>query len=57
MLAHRCQLKPALAHTLAIDPTAVPDVYGTDEYILARDLTRGDSLASVEETDLFARVD
>jgi hypothetical protein len=46
-----------LAHTLAIEPEAVPDVYGTDEYALARDLTRGDSLASSEETDLFARVD
>jgi mycothiol S-conjugate amidase len=56
MRAHRCQLKPALAQTLAIDPEAVPDVYGTDEYILARDFTSGGNVANAEETDLFARV-
>ncbi len=57
MRAHRCQIKPALAQTLSIDPGAVPDVYGTEEYILARDLTTEDHGACLAETDLFARVE
>jgi mycothiol S-conjugate amidase len=57
MRAHRCQIKPALAQTLSIDPGAVPDVYGTEEYILARDLTTDEHGASPAETDLFARVE
>jgi mycothiol S-conjugate amidase len=56
MRAHRCQLKPALLKTLAIDPNAVPDVFGTEEYILARDLTSEENVDATEETDLFARV-
>ncbi|MGO9661419.1 MAG: PIG-L family deacetylase [Acidimicrobiales bacterium] len=56
MRAHRCQLKPALAQTLSIDPGAVPDVYGTEEYILARDLT-AQAGAAGGETDLFAGVE
>ena len=57
MRAHRSQTKPALAETLSIAPEAIPDVYGVDEYILARDLTGRDERAGLKETDLFAGVD
>jgi mycothiol S-conjugate amidase len=56
MRVHRCQITPALAETLSVPPDAIPDVYDVDEYILARDLTRQEEGAAVDEVDLFARV-
>ena len=57
MRAHRCQLRPATVKTLSIAKDAVPDIFGSEEYILARDLTaRRDSQVG-EETDLFAGVE
>jgi mycothiol S-conjugate amidase len=56
MRVHRCQITPALAETLSIPPDAIPDVYGVDEYILAR-CTHHDSGAVVDEVDLFAMSD
>jgi mycothiol S-conjugate amidase len=53
---HRCQVTPALAETLSIPPDVIPDIYGVDEYILARDLTQHDKGVVGEEPDLFARV-
>ncbi len=57
MRVHRCQITPALAETLSVPPEAVPDIYGVDEYILARDLTQDDDGSPVAEVDLYARVD
>jgi len=57
MSAHHCQLKPGLKKTLSIAPDAVADVYGIDEYTLARDLTPQGRGTALEETDLFARLD
>jgi mycothiol S-conjugate amidase len=56
MRVHRCQITPALAETLSIAPDAIADVYGVDEYILARDLTQPEQGAAAGEVDLFARV-
>ncbi len=56
MRVHRCQITPALAETLSISADAIPDVYGTDEYILARDLTPRNDGEIGDEVDLFARV-
>jgi mycothiol S-conjugate amidase len=56
MRAHRCQITPALAETLSIPQGAVPDVFGVDEFILARDLTRYGQGTVADEVDLFARV-
>jgi mycothiol S-conjugate amidase len=56
MQVHRCQITPALAETLSISADAVANIYGIDEYILARDLTRQDDSDVVDEVDLFARV-
>jgi mycothiol S-conjugate amidase len=56
MRVHRCQITPALAETLSVPPDAIPDIYGVDEYILARDLTPPDEGAVQDEADLFARV-
>ncbi len=53
---HRCQIAPALAETLSVPPDAIPDIYGVDEYILARDLTQHGKGAVVDEVDLFAHV-
>jgi hypothetical protein len=41
---------------LSISADAVANIYGIDEYILARDLTRQDDSDVVDEVDLFARV-
>jgi mycothiol S-conjugate amidase len=57
MRAHRSQTKPALAQALSIDADALPGVFGTDEYVLARDLTDRDRSSASEETDLFAYVE
>ncbi len=54
--AHRCQVTPALAGTLSIPQGTVPEVFGVDEYILARDLTGHDKGTVMDEVDLFARV-
>ena len=54
--AHKCQITPALAQTLSMPKDAIPDVFGVDEYILARDLTPHDQDVVVDEVDLFARV-
>jgi mycothiol S-conjugate amidase len=56
MRVHRCQVTPALAETLSLSADAIPDVYGTDEYILARDLTPRNESEVMDEVDLFARV-
>lgn len=52
MRAHRSQLKPALARTLSIPAEALPGVFGSDEYILALDLT-GRPEGARGEVDLF----
>jgi mycothiol S-conjugate amidase len=62
MGAHQCQLKPALMQTLSLPAAAVPRVYATEEYVLARDLTVPGEAATADgqepgaESDLFARV-
>lgn len=55
--AHQCQLKPELAQMLSIPPQAAADVFGSEEFILVRDLTqRQHGLTNDLETDLFAGV-
>jgi mycothiol S-conjugate amidase len=54
--AHQCQITPALVQTLSIPKDAIPDVFGVDEYILGRDLTRPDQGVVMDEVDLFARL-
>ena len=53
--AHRCQLGPARAAILDLPDAVVAEIYGEEDYILARDLTTSDGPVGAE-TDLFARV-
>lgn len=55
MRAHQCQLKPELAEMLAIPMASAAEIFGREEFILARDLTRRGDRCGIE-TDLFAGV-
>ncbi len=55
MRAHRSQLRPAKDRLLRIPAEVADEVFGHEEFVLARDLTGRGALAEVE-TDLFAGV-
>jgi mycothiol S-conjugate amidase len=55
MRAHRCQLKPAMDRLLDIPPPLAEEIFGCEEFILARDLTGREQPHEIE-TDLFAGV-
>lgn len=55
MRAHRCQLKPSMDRLLGIPTEVAEEVFGREEFILARDLT-GRGPLEVTETSLFEGV-
>lgn len=55
MRAHRCQLTPAMDRLLGVPADVAGDVFGQEEFILARDLTGRDPLDEME-SDLFESV-
>jgi mycothiol S-conjugate amidase len=56
MRQHRCQITPPLSRILDIPRAAAPDVYGYEEFILARDHTECSSELTAAEVDIFARI-